>query len=370
MGQCQRELTRTHEFLVFQAGLHDDYTCKCAAGYHGPHCEFTSDFDICTKDNPCENGATCMSDMRGYTCACPPGFEGRNCETVTDLCRQKPCHNDGICFPFINDYKCVCQNGFIGENCEDNYDDCQNAPCANGGVCTDGVNDFSCSCPPGYTGKDCSQEVNECHPNPCLNGGFCKDGNNTFTCICLPKYSGSVCEILPSGKIDPKYYELHQTPTKGEGSSANTAVIAFFSCIVPIGVLVAFIVIYCLKDKRKREQARADFEAQMENELNAVQSINKSKVLDDHMIVNSLDFPRNKNPNIADEELFAAKDSAFKQMARSKQLNTDPERVNRASLYCDNKLDNSVCSSGKNRLAKNKSNNLDISSSTLNSSYR
>jgi len=214
--------------------------------------------------------------------------------------------------------------------------------------------------------------VNECHPNPCLNGGFCKDGNNTFTCICLPKYSGSVCEILPSGKIDPKYYELHQTPTIGDSGSANTAVIAFFSCIVPIGVLVAFIVIYCLKDKRKREQARADFEAQMENELNAVQSINKSKVLDDHMIVNSLDFPRNKitNPNIADEELFAAKDSAFKQMARSKQLNTDPDRANRASLYCDNKLDNSMCSSGKNtRLAKNKSNNLDISSSTLNSSY-
>jgi len=89
------------------------------------------------------------------------------------------------------------------------------------------------------------------------------------------------------------------------------------------------------------------------------------------MIVNSLDFPRNKNPNIADEELFAAKDSAFKQMARSKQLNTEPERHqgNRGSLYCDNKLDNSVCSSGKNRLAKNKSNNLDISSSTLNSSY-
>jgi len=91
------------------------------------------------------------------------------------------------------------------------------------------------------------------------------------------------------------------------------------------------------------------------------------------MIVNSLDFPRNKitNPNIADEELFAAKDSAFKQMARSKQLNTDPDhRANRASLHCDiNKLDNSMCSSGKNRLAKNKSNNLDISSSTLNSSY-
>merc|ERR1719192_1445920 len=56
-------------------------------------------------------------------------------------------------------------------------------------------------------------------------------------------------------------------------------------------------------------------------------------------------------------------------MARSKQLNTDPA-VNRTSLYCD-KLDVSMAraSTGldKSRLAK--SNNLDVSSSTLNSSY-
>jgi len=94
------------------------------------------------------------------------------------------------------------------------------------------------------------------------------------------------------------------------------------------------------------------------------------------MIVNSLDFPssrsKNINPNIADEELFSAKDSAYKQMARSKQLNTDAA-LNRASMYCDNKLDNSMskynAGSDKSRLAKTKSNNLDISSSTLNSSY-
>ena len=42
-------------------------------------------------------------------------------------------------------------------------------------------------------------------------------------------------------------------------------------------------------------------------------NINNSKDLNDHMIVNSLDFPSyhrmNINPNIADEELFSAKDS-------------------------------------------------------------
>ena len=56
-------------------------------------------------------------------------------------------------------------------------------------------------------------------------------------------------------------------------------------------------------------------------------------------------------------------------MSRSKQLNTD-----RASLYCEGKLDTSASRAGpgldKVRLGKTKSNNLDISSSTLNSSYR
>jgi len=362
-----------------QAGSNDGYTCTCASGFHGPHCEFTSDFDICSKDNPCENGATCMSGMSGYTCSCPPGFEGRNCENVIDHCETGPCQNDGICFPFINDFKCVCQNGFIGRNCEENYDDCQNNPCANGGTCADGVNDFECTCAPGFTGKDCSQEINECDPNPCLNGGFCKDGNNTFTCICLPQFSGIVCEILPTGKIDPDYYAQHNTQVQGEGSSGNAVLIGIFSSIVPIGVLAAIIGIYCMKHRRKMEQERADFEAQMENELNAVQSINKSKVLDDHMIVNSLDYPKQKcinntNPNIADEDVFNAKDSAYAQMSRTKstkQLNTDAA-VNRASLYCD-KLENGVSRTNtgldKSRLAKTKSNNLDISSSTLNSSY-
>ena len=148
--------------------------------------------------------------------------------------------------------------------------------------------------------------------------------------------------------------------------------IGTFSAVVPIGALVACMVVYCMKQRRKHEQQRADFEAQMENELNAVQVVNKNKTLDDHMIVNSFPKTKNTNPNLVDEDVFAAKDSAYAQMSRTKstkQLNTDVAQ-NRASYYCD-KLDNSR-HPDKSRVAGKmpKQSNLDISSSTLNSSYR
>ena len=119
-------------------------------------------------------------------------------------------------------------------------------------------------------------------------------------------------------------------PTTGPDDTGNMALVGTFSALVPLVVIVAAVVLVCMKQRRKMEQRRADFEAQMENELNAVNSINKSKMLDDHMIVNSLDYPKQKcvntNPNIADEDLFTAKDSAYAQMSRTKstkQLNTD-----------------------------------------------
>ena len=68
-------------------------------------------------------------------------------------------------------------------------------------------------------------------------------------------------------------------------------------------------------------------------------------MLDDYKIVNALDYPSsnvssgksiNTNPNLADEELFSAKDSSY---AVSKQLNTSLES-NRTSLMLCNKLDN------------------------------
>ena len=120
--------------------------------------------------------------------------------------------------------------------------------------------------------------------------------------------------------------------------------------------------------------------------------MNKTKILEEHMIINSLDYPRQKasnvnsviNPNLTQEDVFAAKEEAYAQMARAKstkQLNTDNLRN---SMYCDNNKDNKAAAYGGGAASQSaasrpmldkaarlaKSTNLDISSSTLCSSSR
>ena len=87
------------------------YSCSCAAGYSGLHCEtgqsFRSSFsdqvhrlnnascfptyvfflqllEVCPS-NPCQNGGTCVrtrssADTAGYTCDCPQGYSELHCE--------------------------------------------------------------------------------------------------------------------------------------------------------------------------------------------------------------------------------------------------------------------------------------------------
>lgn len=356
----------------------EEYTCECPNGFNGHHCEFNEEFDQCSG-SPCENGATCLSTENSYMCTCPTGFEGRNCEINTNDCNSNTCQNGGTCFDFISDYTCVCPYGFVGKHCEDNYNDCKNEPCANGGTCIDGVNDFTCLCKPGFTGKDCSVDINECESSPCLNEGFCVNGNNTFTCKCLPRYSGNLCEIRPDNTIDPRFYAQTRIAPNGANKveASNGAMIVAVSLLVPIAVIIAVIVICCLKKKQKLEQRTADFEAHLENERNAVSSANKTKSLDDHMIVNDLDLDYsnqkciNTNQNIADENMFAFKEASYAQMSRTKQLNTD-KSVNRSSMFCE-KIDSDCDSNRTNstdmcRTEKTKSCNFDISYDSTSSS--
>jgi hypothetical protein len=165
-----------------------------------------------------------------------------------------------------------------------------------------------------------------------MNNGFCVDRENDFECRCLPGYSGQACQILPDGTV----MKMHQ---EEDMDGSRVALIATFSTVIPVLVIIAAVVLMCNKHRQRLDQVRANADAKRENELNAVHCASKTKMLDDHMIVNPLDYPKQKcinatNPNIADEELFSAKDgSVYKQMvsggARSKQINTN--NVQRAS---------------------------------------
>jgi len=203
-------------------------------------------------------------------------------------------------------------------------DNCAARPCQNGGVCRDAVHDFVCTCPPGFAGKDCSVEINECRASPCFHNGFCVDKENDFACRCLPGYSGKRCEVRPDGTV--ARLSLEEDTDRGQ-----TALIVACSTLVPALVVLAALVLACNKRRHKREVRRANAEARRENALNAVHCAGKT--LDDHVIVNTLDYPcpkrLNANPNVADEALFAAKSGSLCKPgvgggARAKRLNLAP----------------------------------------------
>ena len=119
------------------------------------------------------------------------------------------------------------------------------------------------------------------------------------------------------------------------------------STILTLLMILGCIFVVYRKKIQGREQRKANAQAKLENDLNAVNCVNKSKMLDDHMIQNDLDYPKHKringNPNLADEELFNSKEGAsYKSAIGVKQLNTDSSR---ASLLLD-KLESCSSSSG------------------------
>eukprot|EP00064_Thunnus_orientalis_P022997 superscaffoldBa00008281_g23221 len=174
------------------------WQCSCEAGWGGRFCD--KDLHVCSEQQPCQNGATCvMEDSGEYTCLCPEGFHGRNCQLKTGPCHQRrsPCKNGGLCEDadgFAAELSCRCLAGFTGPRCETDVDDCLMKPCANGATCLDAVNRFSCLCPAGFTGRFCTVNLDDCASRPCLNAGRCLDRAGGFHCVCQPGYTGATCE--------------------------------------------------------------------------------------------------------------------------------------------------------------------------------
>lgn len=199
---------------------HQPWQCTCQSGWAGRFCD--KDIHVCSKEEPCQNGATCFTDDSGeYSCLCPEGFHGRNCELKTGPCQKtrSPCKNGGLCEDdggFASELSCRCLAGFTGERCQTNMDDCLMRPCANGATCLDGINRFSCVCPEGFAGRFCTINLDDCASQPCANGGRCFDRASTFHCLCLPGFTGRTCE-MPLWGPGPDSH----TPTRNSHSWAG-----------------------------------------------------------------------------------------------------------------------------------------------------
>ena len=333
------------------------YTCTCPSGFTGVNCE----------DKMCLNGGTRVKhgNFGAYKCQCPDGFSGEICESNIDECANNPCQNGGTCLDYINEHKCICRSGFSGPNCEDNLDECTNNPCANGGTCHDLENGFHCECRPGFYGKYCSREINECQSSPCMNDGICKDLFNDYKCLCPSGYSGKDCHIDPMGNV-----MLRKGEDNG-GDATQIALTATFATIIPALVIFACVAILCRNRRHKNDQKKADAEAKRENELNAVTSVNKSKMLDDHMIVNQFECKSKtkRNVNEHQEEFFTSKDvGTYKQMVSPQYVphSNVHSNVNKKQMNTDYKQ-HSVTASSFEKLLNDSKDNFSSSGDTYSS---
>ncbi|KAL5464144.1 hypothetical protein EMCRGX_G033111 [Ephydatia muelleri] len=94
--------------------------CVCRPGFSGSLCG-TSDTDPCSQqDSPCNEGTTCVNlGNSNYRCLCPSGYHGDHCQQSSDACSPNPCLNQGKCYVNgVANYTCVCPSRYKGQNCE------------------------------------------------------------------------------------------------------------------------------------------------------------------------------------------------------------------------------------------------------------
>lgn len=212
---------------------------------------------------------------------------------------------------------------------------------------------------------------------PCKNGGTCVNRVNSFQCVCPAGYRGYTCEDESSSYDAAHISSTQAYSSRNDGlSKGQVALIAILSVAMPMVVIIAACVVYCMKRKRKLNQQKEDAEARKQNERNATatlqhgNSINSSK----RSSSTGLNFD-NSNPTIIkntwdksvnnisssasvdeclmntncyngaynDGDCFAASATTAMQIAplqrakSQKQLNTDPSVMHRASQHIHTK---------------------------------
>ncbi|XP_016407093.1 protein delta homolog 2 [Sinocyclocheilus rhinocerous] len=74
---------------------HQPWQCTCMDGWAGRFCD--KDIYVCSREQPCQNGATCvLNDSGDYSCLCPEGFHGRDCELKTGPCQKTKGEGDRV----------------------------------------------------------------------------------------------------------------------------------------------------------------------------------------------------------------------------------------------------------------------------------
>ena len=152
--------------------------------------------------------------FRNYTCNCAFGWTGEHCELQIDPCSNQTLNNCDKDFAFCihtgpGAYDCSCFPGYTTENAGFNcteLDECGSAPCQHGASCTDHLIGYDCACVAGYTSADsrspttsrymtpgveeskyvvwgtpegnCEVDIDECESSPCVNGAACTDSND------------------------------------------------------------------------------------------------------------------------------------------------------------------------------------------------
>lgn len=347
------------------------FTCHCPIGFSGPTCHQTT--DRCMPD-PCRNGGTCVTATgssggnSSYSCKCAAGWAGAHCQVADQCLKNNPCQNGGTCQTLGDGgYRCQCVPGYVGDQCLSVVDYCVAKPCANGGTCENLKNDFRCRCRPGFGGKDCSRYVSgsgDCASAPCANGGTCiaSDGGG-FRCECTAGYSAaSNCAAAdderPTAAVlgdRSKHVSMMEQQDAAAAASVNGLLMIVLSVSVPVAALAAIAAVLCMKNRRRRDQKKADQNARMQNEQNSIHSV--AKLGDPHVIRNSWDpLPSpcvvvggGRSENVYSEPLcFAAAVPASKMthaqsassLQRQKLLNTD--RQNRLSFKEQQDLDRRI----------------------------
>lgn len=271
---------------------------------------------------------------------CKLGWQGKLC----DQCIRYPGCVHGSC---QQPWQCYCNNGWGGLFCNQDLNYCTNhKPCKNGGTCFNtGQGSYFCTCLAEYTGTDCELVKDDCTTViPCLNGGTCLDRINEYKCLCPRGYSGLRCERSAAQKLNATVPTVLGSASR-LGSTASTdaslsvaqiVMIATISTAVPLIAIVSCLVIVCLKKRRQKEQLRSDEEARRQNEQNVVHSISKKmdkmdKCLEEHRIINTLDFPsQSKGKSINEPELYAVV-PATKEMSSAQQQQQQQYNIHRTS---------------------------------------